>query len=725
MSDAGTYDVVITNPFGSVTSLGVTVTIDPAVPPTIDQQPVSRFVYPGGTASFTVAVSGTQPMTFQWKHAGGNLEGATNATLVVTNCTATQAGAYTVSVANVAGSRVSSEATLTLRTPAAGTYEQAVVDAGPIAYWRFGETAGTTAFDYAGGHDGLVADTVAMNAAGPASPAFPGLEAGNAAYAFDGAAASVEAGSLGLPGPLSVAAWVKPNALSGDRAIAGENTSWAFKLLNNELRFTTPGILDHNSSGAALTAGEWHHVAATFEPGAADGARFYVNGRFVSSATASALTKGNSFFWVGTNQWTGQVFDGVIDEVVVYNRTLSADTIAALYAAAAYGAEKAPWITAEPASQVAVVAAPATLTVGAAGSVPLNYQWKKDGLPIPGATGSAFTIPSAAYADAGSYSVTISNAAGSIDSAPATLTVMPEPTFAYLPGDLVLHLKFDGDVADSSGRDNHGEMIGSPIFVPGKVGSQALQYNTVNAEGTFNYVTLWTPGDLAFGADVDFTVSLWVKYSGLPGDLPFISNTENSMGSAGFTICPAYNEPGLWWSLNDVDAPAAWPGVGYQGGTASVINDNQWHHIVVAFDRSGDAATYIDSALVDVRSIAGTWNVNSPYAINIGQASGAYPEDGTFQIDDVGIWRRALSSYDVLSIYNAGQDAHQSFDVYGPVKLTITPAGADLFVAWQAGTLESNTNLQNRNGWTTVQGASAPVFRVTPSPGSVFYRVRQ
>lgn len=88
-----------------------------------------------------------------------------------------------------------------------------------------------------------------------------------------------------MGGPLTMIAWVKPNVLSGDRAIAGENTS---------------------------------------------------------SATASALTKGNSFLWAGTNQWTGQAFDGVIDEVVVYNKTLSGDTIAVLYAAAAYGAEKAP-----------------------------------------------------------------------------------------------------------------------------------------------------------------------------------------------------------------------------------------------------------------------------------------------------------------------------------------------------------------------------------------------
>ena len=211
---------------------------------------------------------------------------------------------------------------------------------------RLNETAGTTAFDYAGGHDGLVVDNVTMGTPGPASPSYAGLEANNTAYGFDGADAYVQAASLGLPGPLSVAAWIKPNSLTGDRAIAGENASWAFKLYNNELRFTTPGILDHNSSGAGLTVGEWYPVAVTFVPGTADGAKFYVNGRFVNSTTASALTKGSSTFWIGKNQWAGQVFDGVIDEVVVCDKILSADTIASMYATASYGTTTAPFFTA-------------------------------------------------------------------------------------------------------------------------------------------------------------------------------------------------------------------------------------------------------------------------------------------------------------------------------------------------------------------------------------------
>ncbi len=721
VSDTGTYDVVISNAAGMVTSAGVTVTVDPAVPPTIDFQPASRSVYPGGTASFTVATSGTQPMTYQWKHAGANITGATNATLVIAGCTAAEAGAYTVSVANVAGTRTSTTATLTLITPAAGTYEEAVVDADPVAYWRFNETAGTTAYDFAGGHDGLVFNNVTPSTAGPAAPPYPGFETANTAYAFDGADAYVEGGSLGLSGPISVAAWVKPNALAGDRAIAGENASWALKLYNSEVRFTTPGLVDHSSSGAALTVGEWQHVAVTFAPGAADGARFYVNGRFVSSTLASALNKGNSTFWIGKNQWAGQVFDGAIDEVVVYDKILSADTIAAMYAQAAYGTTTAPFITAEPVPQVAVVDGVATLKVGAAGSLPINYQWKKDGVPIDGATGPALIIPSAGFADTGSYSVTVSNGVGTVNSAPATLTVLPEPTFANLTDNLVLHLRFDGNFDDSSGRGNYAYAVGSPNFVAGKVG-QGVHIATVPGD---NYLQVYDPAmDLTFDETASFTVSFWLRYSSGFNDVPIIGNAVNSTWQIGWVFTDSATAGKIEWSLASTANTGTYLRDPVPG--CPTINDGTWHNVIGVVDRTQEEAlVYVDGAFAGSWSIAGLGTLASGYDITIGQDPLGYYGSATFDLDDVGIWRRALSSYEALSIYNAAQDANQSFDVYGPVKLTIAPAGADLIVAWQAGTLESNTDLKNASGWTTVQGASAPVFKVTAGPGRVFYRVRQ
>lgn len=91
----------------------------------------------------------------------------------------------------------------------------------------------------------------------------------------------------------------------------------------------------------------------------------------------------------------------------------------------AYTADQAPTITTQPASQQVSVGQPATFGVTASGTPPLAFQWKRNGMNIPGATGSSFTLPSASLADNGAaFQCQVSNAFGSATSNPATLTVV-------------------------------------------------------------------------------------------------------------------------------------------------------------------------------------------------------------------------------------------------------------------------------------------------------------
>lgn len=83
-----------------------------------------------------------------------------------------------------------------------------------------------------------------------------------------------------------------------------------------------------------------------------------------------------------------------------------------------------PTITAEPASVVATAGAQAQFQVVAEGTA-LAYQWHRNGVPLPGATSATLMLASVRAADAGSYTVTVSNASGSLSTAPATLTVDP------------------------------------------------------------------------------------------------------------------------------------------------------------------------------------------------------------------------------------------------------------------------------------------------------------
>lgn len=118
LGHAGNYDVVITNTLGSVTSspsarLYVSVTVL--------TQPESQLLPVGGTTNFSVTVNGESPITYQWRHNGTDILGATNASLTITNAQPADAGSYTVVISNPAGSVTSAVASLTVGTLGTGT----------------------------------------------------------------------------------------------------------------------------------------------------------------------------------------------------------------------------------------------------------------------------------------------------------------------------------------------------------------------------------------------------------------------------------------------------------------------------------------------------------------------------------------------------------------------------------------------------------------------------
>jgi hypothetical protein len=95
----------------------------------------------------------------------------------------------------------------------------------------------------------------------------------------------------------------------------------------------------------------------------------------------------------------------------------------------------APSITTQPSSTAVTVGNYFMLSIMAAGSSPISYQWKKDGINISGATGSNYAINSAAMLDAGNYTVVATNAAASVTSNAAVVTVTPAvmPSFLNQP----------------------------------------------------------------------------------------------------------------------------------------------------------------------------------------------------------------------------------------------------------------------------------------------------
>jgi Abnormal spindle-like microcephaly-assoc'd, ASPM-SPD-2-Hydin/Immunoglobulin domain/Immunoglobulin I-set domain len=94
----------------------------------------------------------------------------------------------------------------------------------------------------------------------------------------------------------------------------------------------------------------------------------------------------------------------------------------------ATGVATAPSITMQPANASIVAGQTATFSVGASGTAPLSYQWRKNGTAIAGATSFSYTTPAETTSDNGAqFSVAVSNSAGSLTSNIATLTVTVSP----------------------------------------------------------------------------------------------------------------------------------------------------------------------------------------------------------------------------------------------------------------------------------------------------------
>ncbi|GGA40037.1 beta-1,3-glucanase family protein [Dyella nitratireducens] len=99
-----------------------------------------------------------------------------------------------------------------------------------------------------------------------------------------------------------------------------------------------------------------------------------------------------------------------------------------------------PAITTSPTNQSVTIGRTATFSVAASGSS-LAYQWYKNGTAITGATSASYTTPGTTYADnTASFTVTVTNAAGSVTSSAATLSVNLSPSYTVVPGYIVTDL---------------------------------------------------------------------------------------------------------------------------------------------------------------------------------------------------------------------------------------------------------------------------------------------
>jgi hypothetical protein len=230
-------------------------------------------------------------------------------------------------------------------------------------------------------------------------------------------------------------------------------------------------------------------------------------------------------------------------------------------------------------------------------------------------------------------------------------------------------------------------------------------------------------------------VSFWIQsptnYEG--GDLPFFCNTVNSENSPGWDFAPAYafgtaagNSPPAGaatvaggWASSIFDSTGA--GQLVFSFVKGSINDGNFHNLVYVVDRLNGLSVFEDGAparsfVSAGATIKGIGSIDTTAVAAIGQDStGLYGENSgggnessgpPWAIDDLGVWRRALTPVEAAGIFIAGVNGHSFAGTSTLPPLTITPSGMSIIITWPYGALQSATNAIGP--YTLVPGASSP-----------------
>jgi len=311
-----------------------------STPPSINAQPVSRAVLPGGDVTFTVGVAGSLPLTYQWQRNDTDIPGATEATLTLNSVTGADSGNYRVRVTNLAGTATSEAATLTVLELPGVAYKDAVLADGPVAYWRLNETSGEVADDAVGAYDGTYRNGVTLGVPG-ALVDDTDLAAG---FVVEAQTKVDVPFAYELNSPVfSVEVWAKVTGGAGvhrspltSRADSPQRGYIFYAEPADTWQFWTgtgEQVGWNVLQGPAVRVGSWTHLVGTY-----DGAvkRFYVDGVEVGSNTSVFGPNDLSVLRIGggaSESDTGNFFfQGSVDEAAVYDKVLTPVQVLTHYA---------------------------------------------------------------------------------------------------------------------------------------------------------------------------------------------------------------------------------------------------------------------------------------------------------------------------------------------------------------------------------------------------------
>jgi hypothetical protein len=378
--------------------------------PRILKQPLSQMTFSGATISFTAFAIGNTNLQYQWQFNGTNLAGATSTALYLTNVQVTQSGNYTVVVSNAIGSTVSSNGVLSVKLSAPIITAQplsqvvalqsnaifAVSACGslPLNYqWQFNGTNLPNATNAvlvlqnaqranSGNYGAVITNSIGSTLSS------------NALLSVYDLGAALNATNLTWT-TFGTGLWFPETVVTHDGIAAAQSGSPSFPQMSElSTTITGPGTLTFWAQCSQPS--DW----------------FLFNyGGYISSFTWSQ----SIIFLAATNltlewQFARSPFSTGLDVGWLDQVSFTPGGTAAT-------------ISTPPTNQVLRISTNVTFTVSAYGTPPLSYQWLFNNNPVVTATNSSLSLTNVQLANAGTYTVVVSNAYG-LASTNANLSVV-------------------------------------------------------------------------------------------------------------------------------------------------------------------------------------------------------------------------------------------------------------------------------------------------------------
>ncbi len=299
--------------------------------PSITSNPTNFTGGPGSNVTFSVKASGQAPLTFRWYFNGTLIPGATSSNYTVLNAQMANAGGYSVTVSNGYAAVPANTAFLSIISQLTNGMGAAAVPTGLVDWWPgegnardiFGTYHGTpqNGFSYVTGKEGM-------------------------AFHFDGLTGYVTNAGPTLAAPWTVSMWVNRQNAPGSAAALMSDGTYALKLEQyngtRQVGITQLGVADYVYS-YTVPLNTWVHLAFVN-----DGSQttLYANG--VSQGSIAAVPLPRAYIgatYVGSNGKFVDFMLGSLDEIMVFNRALSAAEISTISSAGSVGFARAPMVT--------------------------------------------------------------------------------------------------------------------------------------------------------------------------------------------------------------------------------------------------------------------------------------------------------------------------------------------------------------------------------------------